>query len=63
MVVLFLPKKTRIYNLHMRSSSKRGSDLGNRLMLQRAFQSRKARVLYKIGIRWKKIARLYLQNQ
>ena len=60
MVVFFLPKKTKIYELHMKSRSKRRSDLLGRLLSKRVFLFKKDRAFYRAGMRLKK---LYLLHQ
>ena len=62
-MLFFLPKKIRIYELHMRSRFKKRSALLGRLPFKRAFLFRKVKAFYRAGIRLKKLYLLYLLNQ
>ena len=55
-----MPKKTKIYELHMKSRSKRRSGLLGRLLSKRVFLFKKDRAFYRAGMRLKK---LYLLHQ
>ena len=50
-----MPKKTRIYELHMRRRLKRRSALLSRLLFKKAFLFKKAEAFYRAGVRLKKL--------
>ena len=58
-----MPKKTRIYELHMKSRFKKRSALLGRLPFKRAFLFRKVKAFYRVGIRLRESYLLYLPNQ
>ena len=49
-----MPKKTRIYELHMKNRPKRRSALIDRLLFKRVFLLKKAKAFYRVGIRLRK---------
>lgn len=61
-MLLFLPKKIRIYMFHMRSRLKKRSTPISRLLSKKVFLLREAKAFYRAGIRLGKPYLLHLLN-